>query len=147
MQPSAHSAEKSPEFGITRPAEVVFASRRAARTRPTGAARAAFTLIEVLIVVVIVAIMASLVVPRVISAFTESAQESAEARASQILTMIVRYNQFYPAQAIPVTDGPVSAADLAKLVAAGYCSADDLVNPANAANGWSFVGPKLIPTP
>lgn len=115
--------------------------------RPRPGCHAGFTLIEVLIVVVILAILASLVIPRVVSAMQESRQEAAEARAGQILTMIVRYNQLNPAQAIPIVDGPVASTDLAKLVAAGYCVEADLVNPADPAKGWSFEGPKLVPTP
>lgn len=108
---------------------------------------AAFTLLEILVVVVILGIMAALVVPKVVSAMQDSKSEAAEARGRQLLTLVVRYNQFHPASAIPIADGPIAAAELAKLVTVGYCVAGDLANPADPAKGWSFDGPNLVPTP
>jgi len=106
-----------------------------------------FTLIEVLIVVVILGVLAALVIPSVTSALGDAKSEAAEARASQVLTMITRYNQFYPATPIATADGAISAADLAKLVTAGYCTADDLNNQLTDTQAWSFSGGKVIPTP
>lgn len=109
-----------------------------------------FTLIEILIVVVILGVLAALVVPSVVSAMSDAQSEAAEARGSQILTMIVRYNQFLPgvgATVIATTDGAISDADLAKLSTAGYCTAADYVNQVDAAKGWSFASGKVIPTP
>ncbi|MBM4113364.1 MAG: prepilin-type N-terminal cleavage/methylation domain-containing protein [Phycisphaerae bacterium] len=106
-----------------------------------------FTLIEVLIVVVILGVLAALVIPSVTSAMTDAKQEAAEARASQVLTMITRYNQFYPATAISTADGAIAAADLAKLVTAGYCVAGDLTNQVTNTQAWSFSAGKVVPTP
>ncbi len=107
----------------------------------------AFTLIEVLVVVVILSIMAALVVPKVISAMQDSRGEAATARGRQLLTLIVRYNQFHGGDPIPIADGPVAASELNKLVTAGYCTAPDLVNQVDPNKGWSFDGPMLVPTP
>lgn len=104
-----------------------------------------FTLIEVLIVVVILGVLAALVIPSVTSALGDAKAEAAEARASQILTMITRYNQFNPSTAIPTTDGAITAADLAKLVTAGYCTADDLTNQITNTQSWAFSGGKVVP--
>lgn len=106
-----------------------------------------FTLIEVLIVVVILGVLAALVIPSVTSALTDAKSEAAEARGSQILTMITRYNQFNPGSAIATTDGTIGAADMAKLVTAGYCTTDDLANQLDAAKGWNFASGKVIPQP
>lgn len=106
-----------------------------------------FTLIEVLIVVVILGVLAALVIPSVTSALTDAKTEAATARASQILTMITRYNQFNAATAIPTADGNISAANLAKLVTAGYCVDDDLKNQIDIAKTWNFSGGKVIPQP
>lgn len=108
-----------------------------------------FTLIEILIVVVILGVLAALVVPSVTSALGDAQNEAADARGSQILTMIARYNQFLPGggTVIPTTDGAISSASLAKLSTAGYCTAADYVNQVDAAKGWSFTAGKVIPTP
>ncbi|MBX3354521.1 MAG: prepilin-type N-terminal cleavage/methylation domain-containing protein [Phycisphaeraceae bacterium] len=106
-----------------------------------------FTLIEVLIVVVILGVLAALVIPSVTSALSDAKSEAADARGSQILTMITRYNQFNPGSAIPTADGTIAADQLAKLVTAGYCTADDLVNQLDTAKGWNFAGGKVIPQP
>lgn len=106
-----------------------------------------FTLLEVLVVVVILSIMAALVVPRVISAMTDSKFKAAEARGRQLVTLVVRYNQFHPATAIPIANGPVAGSELAKLVDAGYCNAEDITNLADSTKGWSFDGQNLVPTP
>jgi len=106
-----------------------------------------FTLIEVLIVVVILGVLAALVIPSVTSALTDAKSEAANARGSQILTMITRYNQFNAGSAIPTTDGNISGANLTKLVTAGYCTATDLANQLDAAKTWNFVSGKVIPQP
>ena len=89
-----------------------------------------FTLIEILIVVVILGVLAALVVPSVTSALGDAKNEAADARGSQILTMITRYNQFLPGggTAISTTDGAIAAASFTKLTAAGYCTAADVEN-------------------
>ena len=110
-----------------------------------------FTLIEILIVVVILGVLAALVVPSVTSALTDANTEAAEARGSQILTMITRYNQFLPGggTAISTTDGAIDAASFAKLVTAGYCTTSDVENQlkADRAASWTFATGKVIPTP
>jgi len=106
-----------------------------------------FTLIEVLIVVVILGVLAALVIPSVTSALSDAKNEAAEARASQILTMITRYNQFFPTTAIATADGNISDTDLAKLVTAGYCTSDDLTNQIDVSKGWNFSGGKIVPEP
>lgn len=112
------------------------------RTRPT-----AFTLIEILIVVFILSVLASLVVPQVLSAMTDSKLEAAKARGSQIYTLVVRYNQFFPNDTIPLADGPIADSDLNKLVAVNYCTAADLINQVDATKGWSILSGRLVPTP
>ena len=106
-----------------------------------------FTLIEVLIVVVTLGVLAALVIPSVTSALTDAKSEAADARGSQILTMITRYNQFYPATPIPTADGNISQANLDKLVTVGYCVAGDLGNQINSAKTWNFLAGKVIPQP
>lgn len=106
-----------------------------------------FTLIEVLIVVVILGVLAALVIPSVTSALTDARSEAAQARASQILTMVTRYNQFNQGTAIATADGNITDADLAKLVTAGYCTADDLANQLDPAKTWNFLAGKVIPEP
>lgn len=114
-----------------------------------------FTLIEILIVVVILSVLAALVVPSVTSALGDAKSEAADARGSQILTMITRYNQFLPGggTAIATTDGAISAANMQKLITAGYCVSGDLNNqliasPAgtNADWQWTFASGKVSPT-
>lgn len=110
-----------------------------------------FTLIEILIVVVILGVLAALVVPSVTSALGDAQTEAADARGSQILTMITRYNQFLPGggTAISTANGAIAAADFTKLVTAGYCTAADIENQldANRAANWTFTAGKVVPTP
>lgn len=119
-----------------------FNGQRAGRSR-----QRAFTLVEVLIVVFILSVLASLVIPRVLSAMTDSKVEAAKARGSQIYTLIVRYNQFFPGTPIALADGPIADAELDKLVGVNYCTAADLVNQVDATKGWSLVAGRLVPTP
>lgn len=113
--------------------------------------RRGFTLIEILIVVVILGVLAALVIPGVVGALTDANTSAASARASQITTMVTRLNQFKPSGAsITLTDGQdYSATNLAALVTAKYCSADDLANQVNSAKGWTWnaATSKFIPTP
>ncbi len=98
-----------------------------------------FTLIEILIVVIILSVLAALVVPSVTSALDDSNTKAAEARAGQILTMITRYNEFNgdPSQDIDMSAaGTIAAADLTKLVTAGYCVAGDLTNQTDGTSTW-----------
>ena len=99
--------------------------------------RRGFTLIEILIVVVILGVLAALVIPGVMGALGDSQKNAAVARASQITTMVTRYNQFY----VPATTGAtkltwadnatVSATDLEPLWKnAKYCQEGDIANPA-----------------
>lgn len=108
-----------------------------------------FTLIEILIVVVILGVLAALVVPSVTSALADAQTEAADARGSQILTMITRYNQFLPGggTAISTADGTISAANMAKLSTAGYCTSEDVVNQLDSTKGWNFTSGKVIPEP
>ena len=110
-----------------------------------------FTLIEILIVVVILGVLAALVVPSVTSALTDANTEAADARGSQILTMITRYNQFLPGggTVISTADGAIEVASFTKLETAGYCKPSDIENQlqADRAAKWEFSGGKVIPTP
>ena len=118
-----------------------------ARTNTRRRTTRGFTLIEILIVVVILGVLAALVVPSVTSALSDANREAAEARASQVLTMVTRYNQFLPGggTAIATADGSISSTDLGKLVTAGYCTSDDLTNQVTGTQSWSFSGGKVIP--
>lgn len=118
-----------------------------ARTNSRRRTTRGFTLIEILIVVVILGVLAALVVPSVTSALSDANREAAEARASQVLTMVTRYNQFLPGggTAIATADGSISSTDLGKLVTAGYCTSDDLTNQVTGTQSWSFSGGKVIP--
>ncbi|MDA1261495.1 MAG: prepilin-type N-terminal cleavage/methylation domain-containing protein [Planctomycetota bacterium] len=110
-----------------------------------------FTLIEILIVVVILGVLAALVVPSVTSALTDANTEAADARGSQILTMITRYNQFLPGggTAISTADGAIAAASFTQLITAGYCTSTDVQNQlkSDLSASWTFAAGKVIPTP
>ena len=107
-----------------------------------------FTLIEILIVVVILGVLAALVVPSVTSALTDANTEAADARGSQILTMITRYNQFLPGggPAIPTT-GLISEESFGQLKDAGYCKDSDIENQLDAERDptWKFFEGKVMP--
>ncbi len=101
----------------------------------------AFTLIEILIVVVILGVLAALVVPSVTSALDDAKNEAAEARGSQILTMVTRFNQFQPGGAsisLPATAGAITTTELDKLVTAGYCESDDITNQLTSNTAWFY---------
>ncbi len=110
-----------------------------------------FTLIEILIVVVILGVLAALVVPSVTSALTDAKTEAADARGSQILTMITRYNQFLPGggTAISTVDGVIAGASFTQLIDAGYCESTDVQNQlkSDLSASWTFSEGKVIPTP
>lgn len=106
-----------------------------------------FTLIEILIVVVILGVLAALVVPSVVSALADAQTEAADARGSQILTMITRYNQFLPGGGTAITTANGTITDMGKLVAAGYCVEADVVNQVDSTKGWNFAAGKVIPEP
>jgi prepilin-type N-terminal cleavage/methylation domain-containing protein len=101
----------------------------------------AFTLIEILIVVVILGVLAALVVPSVTSALDDAKTEAAEARGSQILTMVTRFNQFPPGGAsisLPSSAGAITTTELDKLVTAGYCESDDITNQLTNDSTWFY---------
>jgi prepilin-type N-terminal cleavage/methylation domain-containing protein len=101
----------------------------------------AFTLIEILIVVVILGVLAALVVPSVTSALDDAKTEAAEARGSQILTMVTRFNQFQPGGAsisLPSSAGAITTTELDKLVTAGYCESDDITNQLTNDSTWYY---------
>ena len=105
-----------------------------------GGGRRGFTLIEILIVVVILGVLAALVIPGVTGALGETEIKAAEARATQISTMVTRYNTFHTTDKIECSPGEtITDADLAKLTGAGYCSPDDLKNQATG-KGWVYNG-------
>jgi prepilin-type N-terminal cleavage/methylation domain-containing protein len=94
-----------------------------------GGRRRGFTLIEILIVVVILGVLAALVIPGVTTALDDANKNAAIARASQITTMVTRYNQFNNSDQItPAADMPLTDAQLEMLTAAGYCTPTDLSN-------------------
>ncbi len=113
--------------------------------------RRGFTLIEILIVVVILGVLAALVIPGVVGALTDANSSAASARASQITTMVTRFNQFKPGGvSITLTDGTsYTPTTLAPLVTANYCAAADLTNQVNSAKGWTWTAStsKFTPTP
>jgi prepilin-type N-terminal cleavage/methylation domain-containing protein len=102
----------------------------------------AFTLIEILIVVVILGVLAALVVPSVTSALDDAKTEAAEARGSQILTMVTRFNQFQPGGAsisLPSSAGAITTTELDKLVK--HVAAEAGIEPAQVppvlADAWN----------
>ena len=105
--------------------------------------RRGFTLIEILIVVVILGVLAALVIPGVFTALGDANDKAAIARASQITTMVNRYNAFYPDTAIILpTSGTktfiYNDADMAKLVGVKYCAEEDLKNQLDKTKGWTY---------
>ena len=110
--------------------------------------RRGFTLIEILIVVVILGVLAALVIPGVVGALNESKETAASARASQITTMVTRYNAFNTAQ-IPLSSTATYTATeaLAPLVTTGYCTADDLQNQLDETWSYNALTKKFISTP
>ena len=116
--------------------------------------RRGFTLIEILIVVVILGVLAALVIPGVVGALGDANTSAASARASQITTMVTRWNQFKPATEAKIdlsVDKDFTKAELAAVLVtkANYCSADDLTNQLDDTKGWSWsaIDTKFEPTP
>ena len=117
-----------------------------------GGRRRGFTLIEILIVVVILGVLAALVIPGVTGALDDANKSAAVARASQITTMVTRYNQFKPDGAtINLVNGTEYSFDegLDVLVTAKYCSESDLDNQLDSEKGWVWIASenKFTPAP
>ena len=111
--------------------------------------RRGFTLIEILIVVVILGVLAALVIPGVVGALGDANTSAASARASQITTMVTRWNQFKPIGEAKIELGADKEFTKAELEAvlvtktkllfgSSYCSADDLTNQLDETLGWSW---------
>ena len=112
--------------------------------------RRGFTLIEILIVVVILGVLAALVIPGVVGALGDANTSAASARASQITTMVTRWNQFKPIGEAKIELGADKEFTKAELEAvlvtktkllfgSSYCSADDLTNQLDEENGWKWI--------
>ena len=105
--------------------------------------RRGFTLIEILIVVVILGVLAALVIPGVTGALNDANEKAAVARASQITTMVTRYNQFHNPKLIfeNGTSYNDESPQLSTLYSStvNYCSKADLANQ-YTGKGWTWVG-------
>lgn len=78
----------------------------------------------------------------------EGCRESHDARASQITTMVARFNQFLPGGAAPIelVDGALyTPRDLNALVVAGYCADADLCNQMGGNWEWNGTTRKFQP--